>query len=273
MPALKRLALIGFGAIGQEIAKACAQIGESDLLVGLLVRPDRTAGDLPVFHDVAGLLTAQPQVVLECAGHDSVRTFGPDLLAAGVDLIVSSIGVMADADLVDALRRAKAVGGGRLLFASGAIAGLDGLTAARLAGLRAVTYTSYKPPHAWRGTAAEQVIDLNHATDEQGFFEGTARQAALAYPKNANVSIAVALAGIGMDETRVRLVSSRKVADPLGVIEAHGAFGRFLFETLGAASAGNPKTSALTAYSLLQSARLGFALPVLQLIDEPPCRS
>jgi aspartate dehydrogenase len=268
MPCSKRLALIGYGAIGQEIAAACAGLGETGGLVAVLVRPGRRADALPAAHDVQALLATKPDVVLECAGHQAVRDFGAAVLAAGADLIVSSVGALADNNLVTALRRASEVGGGRLLLPPGAIAGLDGLAAARLAGLDRVAYTSHKPPHAWRGTAAEQVIDLDHAEDELVFFEGSAREAALAYPKNANVSIAVALAGIGMDRTRVRLVSSRKVADPLGVIEAEGAFGRFLFEILGAASASNPKTSALTAYSLLQSARLGFALPILQLIDE-----
>jgi aspartate dehydrogenase len=267
MAAAKRLALIGYGAIGQEIAQEMARLGEADSLVAVLVRPGRDAGGARIVHDLKGLLDAKPDVVLECAGHQSVRDYGAGVLAAGVDLLVSSVGVLADEAVVAILDAAEA-GGGRVLLPAGAIAGLDGLSAARLAGLGAVTYTSHKPPHAWRGTPAEQLIDLDHIENEVVFFEGSARQAALSYPKNANVSIAVSLAGIGLDDTRVRLVSSRKVTDPLGVIEAEGAFGRFLFEIFGKASASNPKTSALTAYSLLQTARLGVALPALRLIKE-----
>jgi len=69
------------------------------------------------------------------------------------------------------------------------------------------------------------------------------------------------VAGLGLDETRVRLISSRKVDDPLGVIEASGAFGEFRFECLAKASPSNPKTSAITADSLLQCARLGIGIP------------
>lgn len=268
MAAAKRLALIGYGAIGQEIAQEMTRLGEADSLVAVLVRPGRDAGGARIVHDLKGLLDAKPDVVLECAGHQSVRDYGAGVLAAGVDLLVSSVGVLADEAMVAILNAAETVGGGRVLLPAGAIAGLDGLSAARLAGLSAVTYTSHKPAHAWRGTPAEQLIDLDHVEDEIVFFEGSARQAALSYPKNANVSVAVSLAGIGLDDTRVRLVSSRKVTDPLGVIEAEGAFGRFLFEIFGKASASNPKTSALTAYSLLQTARLGVALPALRLIKE-----
>ncbi|CAN5263614.1 aspartate dehydrogenase [soil metagenome] len=268
MASPKRLALIGYGAIGQEIVQEIERLGESAGLVAVLVREGRQAGSAPAVHDLDSLLAAKPDIVLECAGHQSVRDHGAVLLAAGVDLLVSSVGVLADDAMVAELTAAEARGGGRVLLPAGAIAGLDGLSAARLAGLAAVTYTSHKPPHAWRGTPAEQLIDLDHAEDEVVFFEGSAREAALTYPKNANVSLAVALAGIGLDDTRVRLVSSRKVSDPLGVIEAEGAFGRFLFEIFGKASASNPKTSALTAFSLLQSARLDIALPALRLIQE-----
>ncbi|MDP1616327.1 aspartate dehydrogenase [Phenylobacterium sp.] len=261
----KRIALIGLGAIGHEIIATAGRLGEADSLCGVLVRPGREAVGAPGVHDVAALLATAPDVVLECAGHGAVSAFGAEILAAGVDLVVSSVGALTDTDLARRLLAAEAAGGGRLLIPAGAVAGLDGLVAASLAGLNAVTYDSYKPPHAWRGTPAEQAIDLNDPADEQVFFEGTAREAAAAYPKNANVSVAVSLAGLGLDRTRVRLISSRKVTDPLGVITAEGDFGRFLFEIFAVAAPDNPKTSALTAHSLLQCARLGIGLPASRL--------
>jgi aspartate dehydrogenase len=262
-----RLGMIGFGAIGQEVLSALTRLGESSSLAAVLVRPGRRAPH--AVHDVSALIDARPQVVLECAGHSAVREFAAPLLRAGIDVIVSSVGVLADdrvlADLFDAER-----GGGRALLPAGAIAGLDGLLAARLAGLDEVTYTSFKPPHAWRGTAAEQVLDLDHSEMEREFFVGTAREAALAYPKNVNVGVAIALVSLGMDATRVRLVSSRNVTDPLGRIEARGAFGYFRFDIFARAAADNPKTSALTAYSILQCARLGSALPIAGLCHDRP---
>lgn len=257
------IAVIGYGAIGVEIAGALARLGESDRLVATLVRPGREAPR--AVHDVGALVESRPDVAIECAGHQAVRDYVPALLEAGINCIVSSIGVLADAGFAARLAAAERSGGGRLLLPAGAIAGLDGLVAAALAGIDTVTYTSYKPPHAWRETPAERVIDLDDPATEQIFFEGSARDAAAAYPKNANVSVAVGLAGIGLDRTRVRLVSSRAVGDPLGVIEAEGAFGRFRFEILALASPSNPKTSALTGYSLLQCARLGGAWPVAAL--------
>lgn len=263
MNAPPTLGLIGYGAIGVEITTALARLGESGRLAATLVRPGREA-PAAVF-DAADLIAARPSVVIEAAGHDAVRQCVPGLLLAGIDCIVSSIGALADPLLAGELMAAERSGGGRLLLPAGAVAGLDGLVAAALAGIDRVTYTSYKPPHAWRGTQAESLIDLDDPTDEQTFFAGSARDAAAGYPKNANVSVAVALASIGLDCTQVRLISSRAVTDPRGLIEAEGRFGHFRFDILALASPDNPKTSALTAYSLLQCARLGGALPVALL--------
>ncbi|MET0534538.1 MAG: aspartate dehydrogenase [Steroidobacter sp.] len=257
-----QLGMIGFGAIGREVVSALTRLGESSSLTAVLVRPGRPAPG--AVHDVRGLINARPQVVLECAGHSAVKEFAAPLLNAGIDVIVSSVGALADDELRNELLEAER-GGGRALLPAGAIAGLDGLLAARLAGLDEVTYTSFKPPHAWRGTAAEQVLDLDHSEMEREFFAGTAREAALAYPKNVNVGVAIALVGLGLDATLVRLVSSRNVTDPLGRIDARGVFGHFRFDIFARAAADNPKTSALTAYSILQCARLGGALPIAGL--------
>lgn len=259
--------MVGFGAIGREIGDSLLRLGEGDSLVSVLVRPGRETGPFPTAHDPTTLTRSRPDVILECAGHGAVVDYAPALLASGADLVLSSIGALADEAVVRTLR-AAARRKDQLRIAPGAVAGLDGLVAARLAGLRTVTYTSFKPPHAWRGTAAEAALDLDHSEDEVVFFEGTAREAALAYPKNANVAVTVGLCGLGLDRTRTRLVSSRKVSDPLGLIEAEGDFGRFTFEIFARAAPSNPKTSLLTAHSLLQCARRGLGLPALELLDD-----
>lgn len=260
-----RIAMIGYGAIGSEIFAALEQLEEAERLVATLVRPGRDAPKA-VF-DCESVLAREPDCVIECAGHEAAIGYAPSMLRAGVDVILSSVGILADPAAADALCEAERGGGGRALLPAGAVAGLDGLVAASLAGIDTVTYTSVKPPHAWRGTSAESLIDLDHEQDELVFFEGTAREAAADYPKNANVAVAVGLSGIGIDRTRVKLVSSRKVGDPFGIIDAEGAFGRFHFEILALASPANPKTSSLTAFSLLQCARFGNALPIGELLQ------
>jgi len=254
-----RFGVIGFGAITEEIVRVLEDCGALDRLAGVLVRPAReveaarrAAGRFPIATTVDTLLALDPGIVLECAGHGAMREHAPGILKKGCDLVCSSVGVLADRDLARAIVRAVTPPAD-LWIASGAIAGIDGLLAARTAGLRQVTYTSIKPPPAWRGTPAEPKLREDRIT----FFEGSAREAALAYPQNVNVGATVALAGLGLDRTTVRLVSDPAASGPLGIIEAEGEFGRMRFEVLAYASPRNPKTSLLTAHSLLASTEEG----------------
>jgi aspartate dehydrogenase len=249
------------------VVRTLEQRGEMGALAGVLVRrprleaaKDQAAGRFPVVAALDELLDLRPDVIAECAGHGAMRDFGARILSRGIDLLCSSVGALADAafssELVQASRDAQ------LLIPSGAIAGVDGLLASRTAGLRAVTYTTVKPPAAWMGTPAEDEVRAA-GLKRILFFEGTAREAALRYPKNVNVGATVALASLGLDHTRVKMVSDPEVSGPLGIIEAAGDFGTFRFEILAYASPHNPKTSLLTAHSIIVAARENVCFSVL----------
>jgi Domain of unknown function DUF108 len=85
--------------------------------------------------------------------------------------------------------------------------------------LKVVTYTSLKGPNAWEGTPAQNLLGENAKRDRVIFFSGSAREAALHYPQNANVGAAIVLAGLGLDRTRVQFGSDPHVAGPQGIIE------------------------------------------------------
>jgi aspartate dehydrogenase len=250
-----RAGLIGFGAIAEAFITSLRARGELQRLVGVLVRPERiealraTADRGLVFVDtIEALLGLQPDVVVEAAGHVAVARYGMKVLAARRHLLIASVGALAERELAQQMAREVSPAAG-VWIASGAVAGLDGLLAARTCGLHSVTFTSRKSPPAWSGTRAESLLDAA-SSEPLMFFEGTAREAASQYPRNANVAAAVALAGLGLERTKVRLISDPGIAGPVGLIEAEGAFGRFRFEMLGLASASNPRTSAIAGHSL-----------------------
>jgi aspartate dehydrogenase len=90
-----RFALIGYGAIAEEIVRCLDALGESAELAGVLVRPDRrleTNGRFPVVCDVDALMALGPKVVAECAGHDAVGEYGASVLERGADLLCASVG-------------------------------------------------------------------------------------------------------------------------------------------------------------------------------------
>ena len=254
-----KVMLIGYGAMARAVAAHFDSRGGENPLAGFLVLPeeaDQVRADLPqplpVITELAEIAGIDPDLVVECAGHQAVRQYGEAVLNQGRDLAVVSIGCLADARLFEQLKTAAKNNGRRLLLPTGAVAGLDGLQAARAAGLDKVVYTGRKPPAAWRGTAAEEILDLDALTEAQTFFTGNAREAALAYPQNANVAATVAIAGLGFEKTEARLIADPTVGGNIHHIEAVGAAGRFEITLEGRPSALNPKTSMLAGYSVIR---------------------
>lgn len=218
------------------------------VVTGVLSRP-HAADDVPA-QSIEDLLATKPDVVVECAGHKAVVEFGAQVLSAGIPLLIVSIGSLADEVLLTRLRTAADAGHTRIILAAGAMAGIDALSAARLGGLTRVRYTGRKPPFAWRDTPAEELIDLDALDGPTTFYRGTAREAALAYPKNSNVAATIALAGLGFDATEVELVADPATTKNVHELMFEGADGRFDITICGEPSKANPKTSALTAHSI-----------------------
>lgn len=247
----ERLALIGFGAMARSLAERLAAGTPPIVVAGALVERD---GDAPssIFSTtrVEELIAWRPTLVAECAGHGAVASVVPELLAAGINVIIASVGVLTDSALRARLAEASQKGGGRLILPAGAIGGIDVLRAAKSAGLDQVLYTGRKPPRAWLGTPAEAAFDLNSMTEATVIFEGTANDAARLYPKNTNVTAAVALAGVGFDATKVRLVADPASDRNEHEIYATGTFGDFRIHLRNVPLPENPKTSMLAALSL-----------------------
>lgn len=262
---LERLGIIGSGAIAGLLIEALSRDLDRPLeAIAILGTPDgaararaafeahvgRAAARLAAHADVEALIAERPDLVVECAGHDAVRDHVPALLRAGIDVAIVSIGALADDAVRTRLEAAADAGAARLILSSGALGGVDALAAARLAGLDEVVYTSRKPPLAWRGTPAEAVTALDRIACETVLFEGDARRAALAYPKNANVAAMVALAGPGFERTRVRLVADPAATGNTHELTVRSACLDMTISLTGRPMPDNPKTSTTTAYAL-----------------------
>lgn len=252
--------LIGHGAIAQEVLRRQGP-GDEGRITAVLVRPARlaeTRAALPETIEVVAALgdvTTRIDLAVECAGHAAVARYGEELLRRSIDFLVISIGALADRGLYERLAAAAGEGGAKLLLPAGAVAGADALAAARVGGLTEVVYVSRKPPRAWKGTPAEDIVDLDGLDEETVLYEGSADEAARLYPQNANVAATIALAGAGFDATLVRLIADPAAGGNIHQIHAEGAFGAFDIEVRGKPLPDNPKTSSLAAYSVVAAIR------------------
>lgn len=252
-----RVVFIGWGAINTRVAALLAERRSAIDIVGIATTGKTKQRDglpegarlLTTAHELTHL---KSDLVVEAAGRAGVEHWAPAALAAAPAIIIASTSAFCDDALLAQLIQTAEQHGSRILVPSGAIGGIDALASAAVLELDEVMHQIVKPPPAWAGTAAEKLIDLGRLSERTVFFSGTAREAARQYPQNANATVVTSLAGLGLDRTRVELV-----ADPSSRINGHrivarGGFGRMEIALENNPLANNPKSSELTALSLVR---------------------
>lgn len=252
------LCFVGWGAIARRVGELLSERHPQDVsIVAVAVRDhQRHREDLPAGvqlisepRELAGL---DIDMVIEAAGRDAVAVWGEAALRCAASFIVSSTSAFCDDALLGRLVSVAKETGSRIVVPSGALGDLGALAAASILPLEDVVHTIVKPPRAWRGTPAETMIDLETLTVASPFFDSSAREAADRFPQNANVAVISALSGIGLDKTRVVLVADPAARRNAHRVEASGAFGRLDITLENEPLATNPKSSEMTALSLVR---------------------
>ena len=179
-----RVGVIGFGAIGRRLAEAivAGEAGRCELRAVLVRRPERIDAETVarlgcmVTADAADFLATSLDLVVEVAGHDALKAYAEDVLRQGKDLLLISVGALADAHFEARLHRAAHDYGQRVYLATGAIAGLDAIKGACVGQVDFVRLTSRKPPRALNGAPflAKNGISLDGLEEEKLLFSGPA---------------------------------------------------------------------------------------------------
>lgn len=248
-----KLALIGGGNIGrfllQSINKDC--LIPNAKIIGLHTRCQEQAKELTrefeaeIFEDVESLLKSDADLVIEAATVEAVEEYAASILLSGKDLVVSSVGALADREFYKCLEEICILNNTKIHLPSGAIGGLDVLKAAKSIGeLDSVSIITRKPPQALPGAPLD---------GEKVLFEGSAAEAIRLFPKNINVSIILSLAGLGAENTGVKIISDPAARKNSHTIEAAGSFGKLSLQVENDPMPNNPKTSYLAALSILAS--------------------
>lgn len=194
-------------------------------------------------------------LVVESASQNAVRFVVPRALEAGCDVMVLSVGALADEELRERLFRLAEQNNCKLYFPSGAVAGIDGINSASAAGISSVTLTTRKPPLSLAGAPHVETlgIELEKIEKETLLFEGPASEAVKAFPANVNVAATISLAGIGFERTKVRVIADPALSRNIHEITVEGEFGKLFTRVENLPSPENPKTSYLAALSAIST--------------------
>ena len=255
----RRIAIAGFGAIGFEIAKALDR-GIPNLQLSAVSAKNRAsaAERLAKFRYVPPVMPIEElepfaDIVIECAPSSLLASIAEPFLAAGKTAIILSAGALLTNDgLFETARK----NGGQIVVPTGALIGLDAVTAAAEGKIQSVRMITRKPVRGLHGAPflTERKIDLEGLTESICVFRGSAREAAVGFPANINVAVALSLAGIGPDRTTIEIW-----ADPAGTrnvhhIEVEADSARFSMSIENIPSE-NPKTGRITALSVISYLR------------------
>src|SRR6266481_8177741 len=255
----QRVAVAGLGAIGIKIVEALDQGIDGLVLAAVsaqnpakhqqfLARLNKPPAVLPI----DGLVDIA-DIVVECAPSKLVRSIVAPVVARGKTAIVLSVGALLEnEDLIDLAKQ----NGGQIVVPTGALIGLDAVTAAAEGTIHAVRLVTRKPLQGLVGAPhlVENKIEIEGLTEPLRIFEGTAREAAKGFPANLNVGVALSLAGIGPDRTRVEIWADPTVTRNTHRIEVDSDSARFSMSIENIPSE-NPKTGRITALSVIACLR------------------
>ncbi|MFI4995845.1 MAG: aspartate dehydrogenase domain-containing protein [Hyphomicrobiales bacterium] len=225
---MKRIGLIGFGFIGQALYRAIATQAHPGLEIAFVWnRTPVKLAEVPAalrLSDLAEVGNRRADLVIENA-HPAITVEHGLSILGRADYMPLSVTALADDRLRAALVATAAANGHRLLLPQGALVGTDALFQWRHM-WRDVTITFRKHPRNLdfaRSNRQEGEIDA-----ETVLYDGPVRGIAALYPRNVNTMVTCALATVGLDRCRARLVADPRLEHAVAEVEAFGEDGSYL---------------------------------------------
>jgi aspartate dehydrogenase len=250
-----RVAIAGLGAIGLDLARAFHEGIPGYELAAVAARDlDGARARLSFVDDKVQFvpiaeLESHADLVIECAPAALLpQVIGP-FLKAGKTVIVLSCGALLEHPELTEIAEAN---DGRIVVPSGALLGLDAVNAAAQGVIESVKMVTRKPVKGLVGAPflARQNIDLSGITEPQRIFKGTAREAAIGFPANLNVAVALSLAGIGPDRTELEIWADPDLNRNVHNIQVKSDSAEFEM-TIQNIPSDNPKTGRITHLSVI----------------------
>ena len=256
-----RLGVAGLGAIGLAVARRV----DGGAVPGLNLAAVSARDESKARKSVAGFrsppavlglaaLADAADVIVECLPSKHFAEIAEPAIA--LDRIFMPLSVGALLNHMSLVERARQTGA-RIVVPTGALLGLDAVRAASEGTIHAVTLETRKPPAGLAGAPllVERGISVEGLKEPLLVFEGSAREAIAGFPANVNVAVALSLAGIGPDRTRVQIWADPAVTRNTHkvIVKSDSSDLTMMIENIP--SPENPRTGAITALSVLAALR------------------
>ncbi len=263
-----KIGIVGCGAIGSSLAKEIvANLHHWATLAAIYdIRPEKAQALAKFLKKSAKLcagnldaLIKKSDLVIEASSAKAAWPIAQKSLSRQRKVMIMSVG-----GLVNHVVRMFALAAKnrtQVYFPSGAIAGIDALKAANIAGVKKVVLTTRKHPQAFKGVEyVEKNFKLLGFKKDKVLFSGSAAQAVKYFPQNINVAAVLGLAAIGMRKTRVCIIASPRVKKNIHEVLIESKAANIFTRTENVLHPQNPKTSYLAVLS---------AVAVLRQILQP----
>jgi len=251
----QRVAVVGLGPIGRKVVEALDKRIDGLVLTAVSVQePAKHQAFLaglkqpPAILPIDGLAEVA-DMVIECAPSKLVRSIVAPFVSRGKTAVVLSAGALLENEDLIALAKEN---GGQIVVPTGALIGLDAMTAAAEGKILSVRMVTRKPVTGLAGAPylVQNNIDIERITEPLRIFEGTAREAAKGFPANLNVAVALSLAGLGPDRTTLEIWADPALTRNVHRVEVESDSARFSMSIENIPSE-NPKTGRITALSVI----------------------
>jgi len=264
-----RIGIVGCGAIGSSLAGAIAKDFKRQAQLCALFDIDnnkakglskKLSGRPGLAADNLRQLIARSELIVEASSAKASWDIAKKVLSAGKSVMIMSVGGVAKrlARLTALAEHNRA----KVYIPSGALCGIDGLKASRIGRIKKVILTTTKNPASFKGVRYVEAkrINLNRMKKDTVLFSGKAGEAVKYFPQNINVAAVLSLAGIGVNNTQVRIIASPKVTQNIHEVRVESVAGTITTRTENVLHPANPKTSYLAVLS---------AIAMLKQILEP----
>jgi len=259
-----KIGIVGCGAIGTSLAKEISKglRRQAELTAIFDINPDKSeklAKTLAAKNNLAvkslSALVSESALVIEASAANSSYAIARAALERGRSIMIMSVGGVAGH--MDRLKKLATKSNAKIYIPSGAISGIDALKAAAISKVGSVTLITRKHPVSFKGVdfVRRQNLNLDKLKSDKVLFFGSAQKAVKLFPQNINVAAVLSIAGLGLRNTKVKIIASPKAKRNIHEIEVSSQAANVFTRTENILHPDNPKTSYLAVLSAIATLR------------------